>query len=74
MYLLRVSPVNITVSPHFCIDDGKLVENNAGPSYTGVFASSLIKIAKQKNEVWRLRQPCPKGRLMHLEETFPIDF
>lgn len=59
----------------FCIDDGKLVENNAGPSYTGVFASSLIKIAKQKNEVVAITAAMPYGTgLSAFRRNFPDRF
>lgn len=62
------------ISP-FCIDNGEPVSEDKGPSYTGVFASSLINIAKKNDKVVAITAAMPYGTgLGAFKKHFPDRF
>ena len=62
------------ISP-FCIDNGEPVGMNKEPSYTQVFASSLMKIARQNDKVVAISAAMPYGTgLGTFKKHFPERF
>ncbi|HHT89091.1 MAG TPA: 1-deoxy-D-xylulose-5-phosphate synthase [Clostridiales bacterium] len=62
------------ISP-FCIDNGKPVSKDNGATYTQVFSSSLIRLAKQNDKVVAITAAMPYGTgLSAFKKHFPDRF
>ncbi len=58
--------------PPFCVEDGKLVRSEDGPSFTQVFGDELIQLAQQDPRVVAITAAMPDGTgLSAFQQRFP---